>query len=52
MAAEHGPAAAAAVLAAAPDVADTRYAVLLHDLVTADPAAWTADPPAVFTVSR
>ncbi|MFE0857287.1 hypothetical protein [Streptomyces mutabilis] len=41
------PAAAAAELAAAPDAGDGGYAMVLHHLVAAAPAAWTADIPAV-----
>ncbi len=48
-AAEDGPTAAAAALAAAPDAGDDGYAMVLHRLVAADPAAWTADVPAVLT---
>jgi hypothetical protein len=46
-AAEYGPVAAAAALAAAPDAGDDGYAMVLHHLVAADPSAWTADVPAV-----
>ncbi|MBQ0891115.1 hypothetical protein KBZ94_40445 [Streptomyces sp. RM72] len=42
-----GPAAAAAELAAAPDAGDGGYAMVLHHLVAAAPAAWTADVPAI-----
>ncbi|WP_232792165.1 hypothetical protein [Actinacidiphila yeochonensis] len=42
-----GPLAAAAALAAAPDAGADGYAMVLHRLVAADPAAWTADPSAV-----
>lgn len=42
-----GPAATAAALAAAPDAGDGGYAMILHRLVAAAPAAWTADVPAV-----
>ncbi|WP_316779947.1 hypothetical protein [Streptomyces sasae] len=45
--AEHGPAAAAALLAAAADAGADGYAVVLHHLVDADPAAWTADAPGI-----
>ncbi|WP_192583628.1 hypothetical protein [Streptomyces albicerus] len=44
-AAAHGPTAAAAKLAAAPDAGADGYAMVLHHLVAADPAAWTADVP-------
>ncbi len=47
VAAARGPAAAATALAAAKDVGADGYAVVLHRLVAADPAAWTADVPAV-----
>ncbi|MGW6958793.1 hypothetical protein [Streptomyces chartreusis] len=47
VAAAHGPTAAAAALAAAEDAGADSYAMVLHDLVAADPAAWTADVPAV-----
>ncbi|MFE6157249.1 hypothetical protein, partial [Streptomyces sp. NPDC057889] len=47
VAAGHGPAAAAAALAAASDAGADGYAMVLHRLVAADPAAWTADVPAV-----
>ncbi|WP_235787257.1 hypothetical protein [Streptomyces mutabilis] len=42
-----GPAAAAAELAAAPDAGDGGYAMVLHHLIAAAPAAWTADVPAI-----
>ncbi|MFC8704902.1 hypothetical protein ACFUIV_22325 [Streptomyces anulatus] len=42
-----GPLAAAAALAAAPDAGDDGYAMVLHHLIAAGPAAWTADPPAI-----
>ncbi|MDX2854431.1 hypothetical protein PV342_39695 [Streptomyces sp. PA03-3a] len=42
-----GPLVAAAALAAADDVGADGYAMVLHRLVAADPAAWTADVPAV-----
>nr|AHE39225.1 hypothetical protein pFRL3_448 [Streptomyces sp. FR1] len=48
-AAEDGPTAAAVALAAAPDAGDDGYAMVLHRLVAADPAAWTTDVPAVLT---
>ncbi|MFE4639448.1 hypothetical protein [Streptomyces sp. NPDC056730] len=48
-AAGHGPPAAAAALAAASDAGAEGYAMVLHRLVAADPAAWTADVPAVLT---
>ncbi|MEU3256009.1 hypothetical protein [Streptomyces sp. NPDC006997] len=50
VAAARGPAAAAAVLAAAEDVGADGYAMVLHRLVAADPAAWTADVPAILAV--
>lgn len=42
-----GPLAAAAALAGAPDAGASGYAMVLQRLVGADPAAWTADVPAV-----
>ncbi|WP_328508287.1 hypothetical protein OG981_53795 [Streptomyces mirabilis] len=47
VAAARGPASAAAALAAAEDVGADGYAMVLHRLIAADPAAWTADVPAV-----
>ncbi|MET8582215.1 hypothetical protein ABZX39_15190 [Streptomyces collinus] len=47
VAAARGPAAAAPALAAAEDAGADGYAMVLHRLVAADPAAWTADVPAV-----
>nr|WP_181411994.1 hypothetical protein [Streptomyces sp. F12] len=47
-----GPAAAAAALAAAPDAGDGGYAMVLHRLVAAGPAAWTADVPAVLAALK
>ncbi|MFF4205768.1 hypothetical protein ACFYZ8_34535 [Streptomyces sp. NPDC001668] len=47
LAAGQGPVAAATALAAAPDAGDDGYAMVLHRLVAADPAAWTSDVPAV-----
>ncbi|GHA75442.1 hypothetical protein GCM10010345_92140 [Streptomyces canarius] len=51
VAAARGPAVAAAALAAAEDAGADGYAMVLHRLVAADPAAdpaaWTADVPAV-----
>ncbi|MFC8949521.1 hypothetical protein [Streptomyces rochei] len=47
-----GPAAAAAELAAAPDAGDGGYAMVLHHLVAAAPAAWTADVPAVLNALK
>ncbi|EGX56744.1 MULTISPECIES: hypothetical protein [Streptomyces] len=44
-----GPVAAAARIAGAPDAGDDGYAMVLHRLVAADPAAWTTDVPAVLT---
>ncbi|MFR9793768.1 hypothetical protein ACL07V_34770 [Streptomyces sp. MB22_4] len=52
VAAARGPAAAAAALAAAEDVGADGYALVLHRLVAADPAAWTADVPAVMAALR
>ncbi|MET8608906.1 hypothetical protein ABZV92_35780 [Streptomyces rubiginosohelvolus] len=49
LAAAGGPLAAAAALAGAPDAGATGYAIVLQRLVAADPAAWTADVPAVLT---
>ncbi|MGW0827365.1 hypothetical protein [Streptomyces sp. NPDC002845] len=48
-AAEHGPVATAARLAAADDIdaAPARAILLVHRLVKADPAGWTSDVPAV-----
>ncbi|MFB6956972.1 hypothetical protein ACFCYB_08005 [Streptomyces sp. NPDC056309] len=48
IAAEHGPAAAADALAAAPDAGDPRYLMVLRTLIEGDPAAWAA-APAEFT---
>ncbi|MFF9786368.1 hypothetical protein [Streptomyces nigrescens] len=45
LAAARGPAAAAGALAAAEDAGADGYAIVLHHLVAADPAAWTADVP-------
>ncbi|MEU7100007.1 hypothetical protein AB0A66_17010 [Streptomyces longwoodensis] len=39
--AEHGPAAAADALVAAPDAGDWRYLTVLRTLIQNDPAAWT-----------
>ncbi|MEU6184022.1 hypothetical protein [Streptomyces coeruleorubidus] len=47
LAAERGPAAAATALAGAEDAGADGYAMVLHRLVAADPAAWTTDAPAV-----
>ncbi|MFF9785607.1 hypothetical protein [Streptomyces nigrescens] len=47
LAAEAGPRAAAAALAAAQDAGADGYTIVLHRLVDADPAAWTRDVPAV-----
>ena len=47
LAAGQGPVAAAARIAGAPDAGDDGYAMVLHRLVAADPAAWTTDVPAV-----
>ncbi len=44
-----GPLEAAAALAAAEDSGADGYAIVLHRLVEADPAAWSADVPAVLT---
>ncbi|MDP5315569.1 hypothetical protein [Streptomyces poriferorum] len=49
LAAAAGPLEAAAALAAAEDTGADGYAIVLHRLVEADPAAWTADVPAVLT---
>ncbi|MER6787923.1 hypothetical protein ABT330_25420 [Streptomyces sp. NPDC000658] len=49
VAAECGPVATAAALAGASDAGDDGYAMVLHNLVFADPVAWTADVPAVLT---
>lgn len=49
LAAEGGPLAAAAALAGAPDAGAAGYAIVLQRLVAAEPAAWTADVPAVLT---
>ncbi|MEV1040534.1 hypothetical protein AB0J01_28370 [Streptomyces sp. NPDC050204] len=43
----HGPLAAARALAAAKDAGTDTHAVLIDRLVATDPAAWTADVPAV-----
>lgn len=50
LAAAAGPLAAAAELAAATDAGDDGYAIVLHHLVDADPAAWTADVPGVLAI--
>ncbi|MFJ3182343.1 hypothetical protein ACIPJN_28680 [Streptomyces sp. NPDC086796] len=47
LAAAAGPLEAAAALAAAEDAGADGYAIVLHRLVEAGPAAWTADVPAV-----
>ncbi|MEU2982627.1 hypothetical protein ABZ678_38590 [Streptomyces hirsutus] len=47
LAAGQGPVATAARIAAAPDAGVDGYAMVLHRLVDADPAAWTTDVPAV-----
>ncbi|MEU4077727.1 hypothetical protein [Streptomyces venezuelae] len=47
-----GPAAAATALAEAPDAGDGGYAMVLHHLVAADPAAWTADVPAILNALK
>ncbi|MYX99857.1 hypothetical protein GT045_34925 [Streptomyces sp. SID486] len=44
IAAEHGPAAAADALAAAPDAGDWRYLKVLRALIQNDPVAWTTAP--------
>ncbi|MGW7244507.1 hypothetical protein [Streptomyces sp. NPDC054804] len=44
IAAEHGPAAAADALAAAPDAGDWRYLKVLRALIKNDPVAWTTAP--------
>ncbi|MFI9772842.1 hypothetical protein ACIHJG_39295 [Streptomyces sp. NPDC052415] len=44
IAAEHGPVAAAAALAAAPDASDPRYLMVLRTLIEDDPASWTTQP--------
>ncbi|SCD32051.1 hypothetical protein GA0115243_100885 [Streptomyces sp. ScaeMP-e83] len=49
LAAAAGPLKAAAALAAAEDTGADGYAIVLHRLVEADPAAWSADVPAVLT---
>ncbi|MEV7881867.1 hypothetical protein [Streptomyces microflavus] len=49
LAAAAGPLEAAAALAAAKDTGADGYAIVLHRLVEADPAAWSADVPAVLT---
>ncbi|MFI1530673.1 hypothetical protein [Streptomyces griseus] len=49
LAAEGGPLAAAAALAGAPDAGAVGYAIVLQRLVAAEPAAWTADVPALLT---
>ncbi|MDQ1005830.1 hypothetical protein QFZ82_000315 [Streptomyces sp. V4I23] len=50
LAAGQGPVAAA--LAAASDAGDDGYAMVLHRLVAAAPAAWTSDVPAVLAALR
>ncbi|MFF6829961.1 hypothetical protein [Streptomyces longwoodensis] len=52
IAAARGPAAAAAALAEAEDAGDDGYAMVLHQLVAAGPAAWTADVPAVLAALK
>ncbi len=49
LAAAGGTLAAAAALAGAPDAGAAGYAIVLQRLVAADPAAWTADVPALLT---
>ncbi|MGW3990915.1 hypothetical protein [Streptomyces sp. NPDC004830] len=49
IAAEHGPAAAADALAAAPDAGDWRYLTVLRALIETDPAAWTTAPAEITT---
>ncbi|MEU6673780.1 hypothetical protein [Streptomyces sp. NPDC046925] len=49
LAAGQGPVATAARIAAAPDAGDDGYAMVLHRLAAADPAAWTTDVLAVLT---
>ncbi|MEE1759658.1 hypothetical protein [Streptomyces sp. SP18BB07] len=44
IAAEHGPTAAAATLATAPDAGDPRYLMVLRALIEGDPVAWTTQP--------
>ncbi|MFE9620412.1 hypothetical protein [Streptomyces sp. NPDC006384] len=45
-------AAAAAALAEAEDAGDGGYAMVLHHLLAADPAAWTTDVPAVLNALK
>ncbi|MEV7889902.1 hypothetical protein ACWD3I_24930 [Streptomyces sp. NPDC002817] len=52
LAAGQGPVAVAARIAGAGDAGDDGYAMVLHQLVAADPAAWTADVPAVLASLR
>ncbi|MGW5617172.1 hypothetical protein [Streptomyces sp. NPDC003877] len=47
-----GPTAGAAALASAPDASDGGYAMVLHRLVAADPAAWTSEVPAVLNALK
>ncbi|MFC8704904.1 hypothetical protein ACFUIV_22335 [Streptomyces anulatus] len=49
LAAAGGPLAAADALAGAPDAGAAGYAIVVQRLVAADPAAWTADVPALLT---
>ncbi|MGW1290196.1 hypothetical protein ACWD4N_42990, partial [Streptomyces sp. NPDC002586] len=52
LAAARGPLAAAGALATAEDAGADGYAIVLYHLVEADPAAWTADVPAVLQTLR
>jgi hypothetical protein len=47
-----GPVEAAVRIAGAPDAGGVGYVMVLHRLVAADPAAWTADVPAVLDALR
>ncbi|MFE2424414.1 hypothetical protein [Streptomyces hokutonensis] len=47
-----GPVEAAVRIAGAPDAGGVGYAMVLHRLVAADPAAWTGDVPAVLDALR
>ncbi|WP_020684239.1 hypothetical protein [Streptomyces prunicolor] len=52
LAAGHGPVATAARIAGATDAGDDGYAMVLHRLVAAGPAAWTTDVPAVLAALK
>ncbi|MFC8350802.1 hypothetical protein [Streptomyces sp. NPDC057280] len=49
LAAEQGPSAVAAVLAAAPDAGTSPYLMVLRTLIDHDPTSWTTDPLEILT---